>query len=65
MPGDYRCSIITGAYNRNIDTRLARYMAWVRETTLSIRLIGTSSHHQWIYTLICSSSSYVTTELKD
>ena len=64
-PGAYQCSIITSGYNQHIDKRLACYMAWVHKTILSIRLIVASYHHQWIHTLICSSSSYMTAELKD
>ena len=52
MPGTYRSSIMIGAYNQNIDKQLARYMAWVQDTTLSIRVIVVSSHHQWIYTVL-------------
>ena len=65
MPDAYQCSMVTGAYNWNIDKHPLHYMSWVCETTLSTRLIVASSHHQWIYTLICSSSSYMTVALKN
>ena len=45
------------AYNRSIDKRRERHMAWVRETIPCIQ-------DQLLLTLICSSSSYMTVQLE-